>query len=164
MMGTVSIRRRTSASSTDRSTRLETLYQAEYLGMVRLAYSLISNNAEAEEIVQDCFVDVYRRFDEIREPRHYLRRAVVNRSHSVLRRRQTSAAHRPEPPESLDGDASNMWDVLNNLPEDHRVAVVLRYYGGYRASEIASIVDRPASTVRSHLRRGLAQLRRELES
>jgi DNA-directed RNA polymerase specialized sigma24 family protein len=41
--------------------------------------------------------------------------------------------------------------------------VVLRYYGGYRASEIARIVDMPAATVRSHIRRGLALLRKELE-
>ncbi|MGI9605110.1 MAG: sigma factor-like helix-turn-helix DNA-binding protein, partial [Acidimicrobiales bacterium] len=59
--------------------------------------------------------------------------------------------------------AGEFWDVLARLSEDQRVAVVLRYYGGYRASEIAALMDMPAPTVRSHVRRGLAALREELE-
>ena len=53
--------------------------------------------------------------------------------------------------------------MLDKLDEDKRVAVVLRYYGQYRASEIAAILDMPAATVRSHVKRGLAVLRKELE-
>jgi len=69
----------------------------------------------------------------------------------------------PEPPAGLASEASELWDVLGNLPEDQRIVLVLKYYGGYRASEIASIVDMPGATVRSHLRRGLKALREELE-
>ena len=66
------------------------------------------------------------------------------------------------PATRLASDAGELWDVLDKLPEDQRIAVVLRYYGGYRASEIAKITDTPAATVRSHLRRGLTALRKEL--
>ena len=71
--------------------------------------------------------------------------------------------HAPEPPEELSNSACELWDVLDKLDEDQRVAVVLRYYGQYRASEIAKILDMPAATVRSHVKRGLAVLRKELE-
>ena len=142
---------------------LERLYQAEYTGMVRLAYTLVGNSAEAEDLVQDSFVEVARRLDEIRKPGAYLRSAVVSRCRSVLRRRRVIALHPPEPPAGVASDASELWDVLGNLPEDQRIVVVLKYYGGYRASEIASIVDMPGATVRSHLRRGLKALREELE-
>ena len=74
------------------------------------------------------------------------------------------ALHPPEPPAGLASDAGELWDVLGRLPEDQRIVVVLKYYGGYRASEIASIVDMPGATVRSHLRRGLKALREELDS
>lgn len=57
-----------------------------------------------------------------------------------------------------------MWDVLQRLSEQQRIAVVLRYYCGYRASEIGKIVDQPAATVRSHLRRALRVLKKELTS
>lgn len=142
---------------------IEDLFHAEYNGMVRLAYTLVNNNAEAEEIVQDSFAEVHRRFDELRQPGAYLRTTVVLRCRSLLRRRRVMERHAPEPPEQLPASACELWDVLNKLDEDQRVAVVLRYLGQYRASEIAEIMDMPAATVRSHVRRGLAILRRELE-
>jgi len=158
------VKDRTSAAGDVQLARLEALYRLEYSGMVRLAYTLISNSAEAEELVQDAFLDVFRQLDDIREPKAYLRSAVVSRSRSILRRRRTMALRRPERPTDLPPEAGELWDVLAELSEDHRIAVVLRYYCGYRASEISSIIGRPAATVRSHLRRGLAQLRKELST
>lgn len=146
------------------SSVLGALYRAEYTGMVRLVLTLVGSNAEAEDLVQDSFVEVSRRLNEISKPGAYLRSAVVSRCRSALRRRRVMALHRPEPPAGLASEADELWDVLAELTEDQRIAVVLRYYGGYRASEIAKIVDMPAATVRSHLRRGLAALREELAS
>ena len=143
---------------------LDALYRAEYTGMVRLAFTLVGSNAEAEDLVQDSFVEVARRLGEIRKPGAYLRSAVVSRCRSVLRRRQMMALHPPEPPAGLASAAGELWDVLGALPEDQRIAVVLKYYGGYKASEIAKIVDMPGATVRSHLRRGLTALRKELDT
>jgi len=142
---------------------IEDLFQAEYVGMVRLAYTLVGNNAEAEEVVQDGFAEVHRRFGEIRQPGAYLRTTVVNRCRSVLQRRRVMQRHPVVAPTDLPNSAAELWDVLNKLNEDQRLAVVLRYYGQYRASEIASVLDMPAATVRSHIRRGLAILREELE-
>jgi len=143
---------------------LDALYRAEYTGMVRLAFTLVGSNAEAEDLVQDSFVEVARRLHEIRKPGAYLRSAVVSRCRSVLRRRRVMALHPPEPPAGLASAAGELWDVLGALPEDQRIAVVLKYYGGYRASEIAKILDVPGATVRSHLRRGLTALRKELDT
>ena len=143
---------------------LDAFYRAEYTGMVRLAFTLVGSNAEAEDLVQDSFVEVARRLHEIRKPGAYLRSAVVSRCRSVLRRRRVMALHPPEPPAGLASAAGELWDVLGALPEDQRIAVVLKYYGGYRASEIAKILDVPGATVRSHLRRGLTALRKELDT
>lgn len=143
---------------------LKGLFQTEYTHMVRLAFTLVGNKAEAEDLVQDSFVEVARRLDEIRNPGAYLRSAVMSRCKSALRRRRVMAMHQPEAPAGLASDAGDLWDVLGKLPEDQRIAVVLRYYGRYRASEIAKILDLPGATVRSHIRRGLAALRKELES
>ena len=161
MMGQV---RSTSDTVAEHTGKLEQLYAAEYTGMVRLAYTLVGSNAEAEDLVQDSFVEVAGRMDEIRKPGAYLRSAVVSRCRSALRRRRVMSMHPPEPPAGLADSAGELWDVLSKLPEDQRIAVVLRYYGGYKASEIAKIVDMPGATVRSHLRRGLTALRKELDS
>ena len=143
---------------------LDTLYRAEYDAMVRLAFTLVGSNAEAEDLVQDSFVEVSRRLADIRSPGAYLRSVVVSRSRSALRRRYIAGKHQPEPPRNLPSEADELWDVLARLTEEQRVVVVLRYYAGYRASEIAQIVEMPAATVRSHLRRGLVVLRKELDS
>jgi RNA polymerase sigma factor (sigma-70 family) len=144
--------------------RLERLFRTEYQPMVALAYTLIGDNARAEEIVQDGFVDVIRAGNDVRRPGAYLRTAVVNGCRSELRRRRIRATHQPEPPAALSPGADEMWDVLGKLPEEQRIAVVLTYHGRFRSSEIAKMLDVPASTVRYHLREGLAALREELVS
>lgn len=147
----------------ERTRRFDDLFRHEYPAMVRLAYAMVHDGADAEDLVQDSFVEVYQRLDDIDRPGAYLHTSVVNRCRSALQRRRMIAEHPPEPPDGLTADADEFWDVLATLPDDQRIAVVLKYYGRFRASEIAQIVDEPASTVRSHIRRGLAALRKELE-
>ena len=146
----------------DRVAQVDALYRVEYAGMVRLAYTLLASNVEAEEIVQDSFVEVYRRWQEIRKPGAYLRCTVVSRCRSALQRRKMRGAH-PVKELTVSAPASELWDVLSRLSDDQRIAVVLRYYGGYSASDIAAMLQIPSATVRSHLRRGLSTLRKELE-
>ena len=161
-MAAVGLRGGPGPATDDRVAQLDALYRVEYAGMVRLAYTLLASNAEAEEIVQDSLIEVYRRWHEIRKPGAYLRCTVVSRCRSALQRRKMRPSYPVEEP-SVSAAASELWDVLTRLSDDHRIVVVLRYYGGYAASDIAAMLEIPAATVRSHLRRGLATLRKELE-
>src|SRR5688572_4928760 len=162
MMATVGVRDGGDPATDDRVAQLDALYRVEYAGMVRLAYTLLGSNAEAEEIVQDSLIEVYRRWHEIRRPGAYLRCAVVSRCRSALQRRKMRPSHVVDEP-CVSAAASELWDVLTRLSDEQRMVVVLRYYGGYPASEIAGMLEMPAATVRSHLRRGLAALKKELE-
>jgi RNA polymerase sigma factor (sigma-70 family) len=142
---------------------LEVLYRAEYSGMVRFAYTLVGSTAEAEEIVQDSFVEISRRIADLgQEPGGYLRAVVVSRCRSALRRRRLMGQQAASQASDLAPEAESLWDVLEHLPEQQRIAVVLRYYCGCNASEIAAIFDQPAATVRSHLRRALQTMRKEI--
>jgi RNA polymerase sigma factor (sigma-70 family) len=161
-MARVSVMGRPEPATDDRVAQLDALYRAEYAGMVRLAYTLLANNAEAEEIVQDSLIEVYRRWHEIRQPGAYLRCAVVSRCRSALLRRKMRPSH-PVDEGSVSAEASELWDVLTRLSTDQRLVVVLRYYGGYAASDVSAMLEIPAATVRSHLRRGLATLKKELQ-
>ena len=161
-MTTVGVRGEPAPATDDRVAQLDALYRVEYAGMVRLAYTLLGSNAEAEEIVQDSFVEVHRRWPEIRKPGAYLRCTVVSRCRSALQRRKMRRPQTVGEP-SVSASAGELWDVLGRLSDGQRLAVVLRYYGGYAASEIAAMLEMPAATVRSHLRRGLAALKKELE-
>ena len=161
-MATVRLRGRPGPATDDRVAQLDALYRVEYAGMVRLAYTLLASNAEAEEIVQDSLIEVYRRWHEIRKPGAYLRCTVVSRCRSALQRRKMRPSYEVEEI-CVSAGASELWDVLTRLSDDHRMVVVLRYYGGYAASDIAAMLEMPAATVRSHLRRGLATLKKELD-
>ena len=161
-MATVGVRGGPDPATDDRVAQLDALYRVEYAGMVRLAYTLLGSNAEAEELVQDSLIEVYRRWHEIRRPGAYLRCAVVSRCRSALQRRKMRPSRAVEEP-CVSAEASELWDVLARLSDEQRMAVVLRYYGGYPASEISGMLEMPAATVRSHLRRGLAALKKELE-
>jgi RNA polymerase sigma factor (sigma-70 family) len=162
MMATVGVRGAPDPLTDDRVAQLDALYRVEYSPMVRLAYTLLGSNAEAEEIVQDSFIEVCRRWQEIQTPGAYLRCTVVSRCRSALQRRRLRPAHPVEEP-SVSPSAGELWDVLTQLSDEQRMTIVLRYYGGYRASDIATMLEMPAATVRSHLRRGLAALKKELE-
>ena len=153
-----------SAVADRRRSGFDELFRKEYSAMVRLAYALVGNGSDAEDLVQDSFVEVYRHLDDIDRPGAYLHSTVVNKCRSALRRRRMMTERLPAPPEGLSAEADEFRDVLAKLPEEQRVAIVLKYYGRFRASEIARLIDEPASTVRSHIRRGLATLREELES
>ena len=105
--------------------------------MVRLAYALVGNGADAEDLVQDSFVEVYGHLDDVERPGAYLHTTVVNRCRSALRHRYMAADRVPDPPDGLSTEADEFRDVLAKLPEEQRVAIVLKYYGRFRASEIA---------------------------
>lgn len=67
---------------------------------------------------------------------------------------------------STDGDATDALDLvraLGQLPPRQRAVLVLHYYGGYKAREIAQIVGSSAATVRVHLSAGRKRLREILE-
>jgi DNA-directed RNA polymerase specialized sigma24 family protein len=66
------------------------LYAAHWTGLVRLAWLLLRDDLAAEEVVQDAFIAVHRRWGTLRDPQAaaaYLRRSVVNGARSGLRHR-----------------------------------------------------------------------------
>lgn len=137
------------------------LYHEQYGSMVRLAHLLTGSNLAAEDLVQDAFLRVARRWAAVRSPEPYLRRAVVNAARSHLRRhgrlRPLDAAPELEvPPASPQIDAT--WRRLERLSPRRRAAVVLRYYEDLDDREIAEILDCEPVTVRSLIHRALRQL------
>jgi RNA polymerase sigma factor (sigma-70 family) len=77
------------------------LYQAHSPGLVRLAYVMLGNRASAEDVVQEAFYGLYRRWDRLPDTDRalrYVRSAVLNGCRTVLRRRPArdiEAVHHP---------------------------------------------------------------------
>jgi RNA polymerase sigma factor (sigma-70 family) len=142
---------------------LEAVYRSSWLGLTRLAYLLVGDRTEAEDIVQTVFASAAERWDAIDEPAAYLRRAVVNRTNDAHRRsfrRAAAAVFTIQP--IAEPEADDLWRLVQRLPTTQRAVVVLRFYEDLALADIAAILDRPASTVRSDLRRALAKLKESL--
>lgn len=138
---------------------LEGVYRTSRLSLTRLAYLLVGDRSDAEDVVQAVFTAAAAHWDTIEEPLAYLRRAVVNRANEVHRR-----AFRAAPvvvARELPGEPAvdETWLFVQALPMAQRTVVVLRFYEDLRLNEIASLVGRSASTVRSDLRRALRKLK-----
>lgn len=143
------------------------VYEAHYPSLVRLAYLTTGNLPAAEDVAQDAFVEWYRRRDQVREPVPYLRRAVVSRCTSWIRRRQLERRHaaavdEAAGPAPVDVEATAVRTALSRLNARQRAAVFLRYYLDLPESEIAAVLDCRPGTVKSLLHRALTTLKEEL--
>lgn len=141
------------------------VYAAQYRRTVGLAALLVDDVETAEEITQDAFVALHRNWVHVTDPIAYLRRSVVNGGRDVQRRR--AVRRRTEDRELLADDASldvnHLDDVLRTLPDRQRAAIVLRYCEGLGDADIAEALGVRQPTVRTLVRRGLAQLRTQVE-
>ncbi len=153
---------------------LETVYREHYRSLVRLASLLVDDVGSCEELVQDAFVQVWRRgpppCGEERLPA-YLRSAVLNGARSHLRRSQVARRHlQPVPspssgPEAtpLAGDQHRVLSALRSLPDRQRKVLALRYYLDLSEAEIATTLGISPGSVKTHAHRGLATLAERLE-
>lgn len=158
----------------DADTAVAHLYAAHWNHLVRLAALLTRDPSVAEEIVQDAFVALHRRWHRLTDPaaaHAYLRASVVNGARSALRHRNVQERHRqpndpvPAGPEELavraDEDA-HVLAALRTLPRRQQEVLVLRYYADLSEFEIAQALGLSRGAVKSHAHRGLASLRAAL--
>jgi RNA polymerase sigma-70 factor (sigma-E family) len=141
----------------------EERYQGDYRALVQVAYLLLGSHHEAEEVVQDAFVGLRSRWDDVDNPGGYLRRSVVHGSYGVLRRRAVAERHQPDPaPDGQPDQLVELRDVVLALPWKQRAAIVLRYVADLPDEEIAAALGCRRATVRSHVARGLSAIRSEV--
>ena len=150
------------------------LYAEHALGLTRLAHVMLGDRAAAEDVVQDAFAGLYRRWPHLTDPgkaQAYLRSAVLNGCRSAARRAGrvpppvfVTVEHAPSAESALlEGQARGaVLAALRRLPARQREALVLRYYLDLPDSEIAAAMTIGESTVRSTVHRGLAALERIL--
>ncbi len=151
------------------------MYSTEYSSLVRMSVVLVGDVGTAEEVVQDCFIAIHgawRRLRDNDKAVNYLRRSVVNRSRSVLRRRivadRHAPKHEPDVPSAEQGAITQLERhavvaALRSLPPRQREALVLRFYLDLSEEQVASAMQISLGAVKSHTARGKAALRSALE-
>ena len=155
--------------------RVSVLFQTHALALKKLAFLMTGDQPTAEDIVQDAFLGLYRRYRSLNDADKalgYLRTSVLNGCRSVHRvrfRRQGIALDQPEDNASAEdiailGEANRQVLVaIRRLPARQREAVVLRYYLDMTEDQAAQAMGVSRGTVKSATSRGLAALARMLE-
>ena len=143
----------------------EEAYREHRLALIRLAYLMCGSRELSEDLVQNAFAVAHPRWGEIDNHCAYLRQVVVNQVKDHQRRhfRHIRLASFT-PPESITSipELDETWMAIRRLPPTQRAVVVLHYYEDLPLVEVAHLLNRPASTVRSDLRRALDRLRKAL--
>ena len=154
-----------SGPTTTSSTAAGDLYRLHAPRMIALAALMCGSRSAAEDLVHDAFAAVLPKLDGVEHPRAYLRVAVVNRCLAWRGRQALEREHRPSLREGETAPVDpEIRHLLGQLPIDQRVALVLRFYEDLSGAQIAEVMQHPLSTVRSHIRRGLASLKELIES
>lgn len=142
-----------------------------------LCYRLLGDSAEAEDAAQEAFLKAYghlRRYDSERSFKTWLLTIASNHCIDRLRKRRMitisidepipatlSLASRDLQPEqaAIQHERSRrMQALLDQLPEDYRLSVVLRYWYDYSYQEIADIMNSTESAIKSRLFRARQML------
>ena len=145
---------------------LEESYREHRVALLRLAYLVGASRELAEDVVQAAFATAQPRWDQVEDALPYLKRAVINQVKDDQRRWYRShrhkAIHEAAPLHALPPEVDETWGVISSLPWQQRAVVVLHYYEDLPLNEVAEVLHRPASTVRSDHRRALERLRKAL--
>lgn len=162
---------RNESGAADPATAVTSLYQAHAVPFLRLAVVMLGDRAAAEDVVQEAFCSLYRRWRHLNDHEKalaYVRSAVLNGCRSQLRAR--IRAERRRLPDAVSHAASaeedaliadehrNVLAALRALPSRQREALVLRFYLGLTGPDIAQSMGISAGTVKSTTSRALAAL------
>ena len=160
------------------------VYDEHSPSVYRAAYGIVRDATMAQDVTQDVFLRLWRRprtFDAGRgELGSYLR--LMARSRALDLWRETQAAgragdrlrlvteHQERRPDDLppvaverDHDRAEVREALRELPPVQREAIVLAYWGGLTAAQIALRSGVPLGTAKSRIRLGLSRLRDVLQ-
>lgn len=141
--------------------------------LMRLAYLVTGSQVDAEDLWQETFTDVHRKWSKVSaavSPHAYVRTMMMNRHTSAMRRKWTGehptdpAAYVmtsqavADPSERVDSDDA-LWQMLSTLPPRMREVLVLRYFEDLDDHAISEALGLAVSSVRSTASRALAHLR-----
>ena len=137
-----------------------------YKGSVfRLALGYLRNKADADDVVQEVFLKLYRydgAFESDDHARNWLLRVTVNECTALWRLLRRRPENIDDYLETLSVPAPQDAELIRQvmaLPKRYRTVLYLLYFEGYATGDIAELLGVPSATVRTRLARGRARLK-----
>jgi RNA polymerase sigma factor (sigma-70 family) len=144
------------------------LYRLYAKAMLNVAFRIVGNVAEAEDVLQEAFLDAFGKLKDFRKDTTFglwLKQIVVNRSINLLRKRKLEFMELEGeqleniPDESFEDDedikyqAARVNEAIKELPEGYRLVISLYLLEGYDHEEIAQILNINENTSRTQFLR-----------
>lgn len=150
----------------DKETYIEFITQNKET-LYRVAYGYLRDDVKSIDAVDEAIYKGYVHIKDLRETRFlktWVTRILINECLKVLKYNKRELNMEILPEESYIDDDNSIFlkHAINNLPEDLRKIIVLRYYGGYTISETAEILGIPEGTVSTRSRKALQILKVEI--
>lgn len=133
-----------------------------------LALAILKNEADAEDAISNAILKAYENRGQISSLHKFKPwMLTITKNEALKIKKKRLYLPGDEVVEALSKPVAahydELWDVLQQMKEEYRLAVVLFYYGGLSLRDISDVLDIPVGTVKSRLNRGKAELREALE-
>lgn len=147
--------------------KFKEIYDRNVDAVYKICYSYMKNKFDAEDIVQDTFVQLIRKNPKFENEKHEKAWIIVTASNlcknslkSWKRKCEDIDEHESDFVEETKQD--DTIHIVLNLPEKYKIVIYLYYYEGYSTIQIAKAMEKKESTVRSLLKRGRNLLKIEI--
>jgi len=149
------------------------LYRLYAKAMLNVSFRIVGNVAEAEDVLQEAFVDAFSKLKDFRQDTTFglwLKQIVVNRSINLLRKRRMElveldgeqleniADAEPEDEEETRYQAAMVKEAIKQLPEGYRLVITLYLIEGYDHEEISQVLNISENTSRTQFLRAKRKL------
>jgi RNA polymerase sigma-70 factor (ECF subfamily) len=130
-----------------------------------IAYGVLRNRADAEEVAQDAFARAFRKFRQLRDRDRFRAwltrmtwRLAIDRQRADRRRMARESSSTPRCPGPTTEDmavarerSNHVWLAIDKLPDKLRLVIVLSAIEGHDTKEVADLLEIPEGTVKSRL-------------
>lgn len=158
------------------STRAQFLLYKQYSkAMYNLAYRMMNNREDAEDILQEAFIECFRNLESFRYESTFgawLKKILINRSLNQLKKKHVDLVLYENVPTEVPEEEYNEEDIkletekvfkaIEKLPDGYRIILTLYLLEGYDHAEISTILGISESTSKSQYSRGKDKLKRML--
>lgn len=154
--------------SSDKEQEFTEVYEAYVDDIYRLCFSFLKNHMDAEDAVQETFLKYYhcgKYFDTQQHLKAWLIVTASNHCKDMLKqhwRKRNSIDGYDDVADAQESMVDEMMELVMQLPEKYKTSVYLYYYEGYNSKEIAGILHKPDSTIRTYLQKARKLLKAEI--
>ena len=138
-------------------------------GMYRLSYSILKNEEDAKDAVQEAIYNAYKNLETLKDKRKFkswIYKIVANISFEILRNKKNYIDIEQEniPAEKIDIDTNlTLWKAVQGLEQPYRTTITLFYYEDMSIKEISEITGSKVDAIKKQLSRGRDKIKEVID-